>query len=240
LLSLWLLIFGFFRELFGEQHLSTTTLSPDHAQTGACPRHAQIPAARSLDDPLDLCYIHCEDMRDLYWRGVILAVIVLSAGLSVVSAEEGESVPDAVRRPSRADMARYPRDSVIGELGRGELPPEDLDYAAGVLRALMQGREQSLLFQTLNDGVAQELMSKLQTIQPRKYRIGGGKEVVDGAGSFLFRFIGRNGQIGGVMYFVRGEKGYMLDDILLEDIPQMLLEENGNTASRLFPYERFY
>jgi hypothetical protein len=161
-----------------------------------------------------------------------------SAGFSQES--DSISIPDAIRRPSRTDTPRYPRDSVIGDLGRGDLSQEDLDYASSVLRALLQGREQSPLFSTLNEGVAAELIGELQKIRANKFRIGGGKEIVDGAGSFLFRFIGRDRQIGGVMYFVRGEGGYSLDDIILEAIPQNLIDENSDPQSDIFPYERFY
>jgi hypothetical protein len=156
--------------------------------------------------------------------------------------QEGDSIsiPDAIRRPSRSDAPRYPRDSVIGDLGRGGLSQEDLDYASSVLRALLQGREQSPLFSTLNEGAAEELVGKVQKIRANKFRIGGGKEIVDGAGSFLFRFIGRDSQIGGVMYFVRGESGYTLDDIILETIPQNLIDGNSDPMSDIFPYERFY
>jgi hypothetical protein len=168
----------------------------------------------------------------------VFLVIGASAGFS----QEGDSVsiPDAVRRPSRTDMPRYPRDVVIGDLGRGDLSQEDIDYASSVLRALLQGREQSPLFSTLNEGAAEELVGTLQKIRAHKFRIGGGKEIVDGAGSFLFRFIGRDGQIGGAMYFVRGQSGYTLDDIILEVIPEYLLDGEDDPMSDTFPYERFY
>jgi hypothetical protein len=179
-------------------------------------------------------------MRKGYRAVLVLAVLL--TGVSAGFSQEGDSIsiPDAIKRPSRVDVPRYPRDSVIGDLGRGGLSQEDLDYATSVLRALLQGREQSPLFSTLNEGAAAELVGNVQKIRANKFRVGGGKEIVDGAGSFLFRFIGRDGQIGGAMYFVRGESGYTLDDIILEAIPQNLMDENSDPMSDLFPYERFY
>jgi hypothetical protein len=178
------------------------------------------------------------------WSGFKIGffLTVLVTGGSAGFSQEGGSVsiPDAIKRPSRIDAPRYPRDSVIGDLGRGELSQGDLDYASSVLRALLQGREQSPLFSTLNEGAAAELIGELRSIRANKFRIGGGKEIVDGAGSFLFRFIGRDGQIGGVMYFVQGESSYLLDDIILEAIPQNILNGNDDPMSNIFPYERFY
>jgi hypothetical protein len=179
-------------------------------------------------------------MRCIYKAGLLLAVLL--AGSHAGFSEESASitVPDAIRRPSRNETPRYPRDFVIGDLGRGELPQEDLNYASNVLRALMQGREQSSLLETLDKDTVRGYIEELQGIRVEKLRIGGGQEIVDGAGSFLFRFIGRNGQLGGVMYFVRGEGGYMLDDIVLEEIPRNLLDGEKDRTPDTFLYERFY
>jgi hypothetical protein len=176
-------------------------------------------------------------MKSGYKLGLVLVFLLAgNAGFS----QEGESVsiPEAVRRPMRVESPQYPRDFVIGELGRGDLSQEDLDYATNVLRALMQGRALSPLLQTLSEGMADELIRELQKIRANRFRIGGGKQIVDGAGSFLFRFIGRDGQTGGVMYFVREGNRYTLDDIVLESIPQNY--GTGERMSDLFPYERFY
>jgi hypothetical protein len=179
-------------------------------------------------------------MWSAYKIGLFFTVLVMGAVVGFSQESNPISIPDAIRRPSRTDTPRYPRDVIIGDLGRGSLSQEDMDYASSVLRALLQGREQSPLFSTLNEGAAEELIGELRKIRANKFRIGGGKEIVDGAGSFLFRFIGRDGQIGGAMYFVRGKSSYTLDDIILEAIPQDLLDGDKNPMSDIFPYERFY
>jgi hypothetical protein len=179
-------------------------------------------------------------MWNAYKSGLFLGLLMIGASAGFSQEGDSISIPDAIRRPSRTDTLRYPRDVVIGDLGRGELSQEDMDYASSVLRALLQGREQSPLFSTLNEGAAEELIGTLQKIRGHKFRIGGGKEIVDGAGSFLFRFIGRDGQIGGAMYFVREKSGYTLDDIILEVIPKDLLDGQHDPMSDTFPYERFY
>jgi hypothetical protein len=179
-------------------------------------------------------------MRKIRKAGLFLAVLL--AGADAGFSQEGDpvTIPDAIRRPSRTETPRYPHDFVIGELGRGELPQEDLNYASNVLRALLQGREQSSLLQTLDTALIQECIDELRGIRADKFRIGGGKKIVDGAGSFLFRFMGRDGQLGGVMYFVKGEGGYMLDDIVLEEIPRNLLDGDKDRTPDMFLYERFY
>jgi hypothetical protein len=179
-------------------------------------------------------------MKQVYKTGFLLAVLLVGGTAGFSQDDDSVTIPDAIRRPSRTETPRYPRDSVIGALGQGELPEEDLSYASNVLRALMQGRELSPLLQSLTEGMGRELIDKLQGIRAYKFRIGGGKIIVDGAGSFLFRFIGRNGQLGGAMYFVRDEGGYALDDIILEEIPPNVLEGEKDHLSDLFPYERFY
>ncbi|MDR1469658.1 MAG: hypothetical protein LBT00_10225 [Spirochaetaceae bacterium] len=179
-------------------------------------------------------------MRHTYKIGLFLVVLVMGGAAGFSQEGDSVSIPDAIRRPSRTDTPRYPRDVVIGDLGQGDLLQEDMNYASTVLRALLQGREQSPLFSTLNEGVAEDLIGTVQKIRAHKFRIGGGKEIVDGAGSFLFRFIGRDDQIGGAMYFVRGESGYALDDIILEAIPKALLDGERDPMSDTFPYERFY
>ncbi|MDR0637840.1 MAG: hypothetical protein LBG27_02880 [Spirochaetaceae bacterium] len=179
-------------------------------------------------------------MRNVYRIGLFLAVLVMGESAGFSQESDSISIPDAIKRPSRTNTPRYPHDMVIGDLGQGELSQADMDYASSVLRALLQGREQSPLFSTLNESAAEELVGEVRKIRANKFRIGGGKEIVDGAGSFLFRFIGRDGQVGGAMYFVRGESGYVLDDIILEAIPQDLLNGDKDPMSDIFPYERFY
>jgi hypothetical protein len=179
-------------------------------------------------------------MNHIYRRGVFLAAVLLSASLGFSQEGGSVSIPESIRRPSRADTSQRPYDMVIGELGRGELSAEHLRYGESVLRALLQGREQSPLFQTLNEGAAREIIENITQIRAQKFRIGGGKEVADGAYSFLFRFIGANGQAGGAIYFIRGETGFTLDDIVLDELPAYLFRDDTARLYHSFSYEQFY
>jgi hypothetical protein len=164
---------------------------------------------------------------------------VFTAGLSTAQEAVG-SVPEVLRRPQRVDAPRYPRDSVIGELGAGELTAEHLAFATGAVRALVQGRERAAVLAPLGESHAADLVTQVVNLKPEKWRIGGGKELPDGLFSFLFRIIGGEGQIGGELYFAAAEKGFRLDDIALEDIPAELLDDDANRAYKLSPYERFF
>ena len=73
-----------------------------------------------------------------------------------------------------------------------------------------------------------------------KFRVGGGKEAADGAFTFLFRILGSDGQIGGEVYFIQGENSFRLDDVVLDEIPNALLDDDKNRTYNLSPYERFY
>jgi hypothetical protein len=195
---------------------------------------------KEIVDFLSVWMYYVGTMQCVYRAGFFL-VVLLAGGYAGFSQDvDSLTIPDAVRRPSRTETPRYPSDSVIGDLGQGELSLDDFNFASNVLRALMQGREQSPLLAALNEGAGEEFIEKIQGIRAFKFRVGGGKEIVDGAGSFLFRFIGRDGHLGGAIYFVRGEDGYVLDDIILDKIPQNLLDENKDRTSNKFPYERFY
>jgi hypothetical protein len=183
-------------------------------------------------------YIWC--MQTVYKTGLLLAVLLIGGYAGFSQDSDSITIPDAVLRPSRTDTPRYPRDLVIGDLGQGSLSQDDFNYASNVLRALMQGREQSSFLRTLSEGAGGEFIAEIQAIRAYKFRIGSGKEIVDGAGSFLFRFIGRDGHLGGELYFVRVDGDYALDDIVLEEIPSNVIEGNQNHVSDLFQYERFY
>jgi hypothetical protein len=145
-----------------------------------------------------------------------------------------------LRRPQKTDAQRYPRDAVIGELGAGDLTREHLDFAREAVRALTQGRERAGVFGPLGERHTSELVAKVVALKPVKFRVGGGKEAADGAFTFLFRVIGSEGQIGGEVYFTQGETAFRLDDIVLDEIPDTLLDDDKNRTYNLSPYERFY
>ncbi|MDR3122857.1 MAG: hypothetical protein LBU16_03650 [Treponema sp.] len=152
------------------------------------------------------------------------------------------AIPEALRQPQRGDETpRYPRDAVIGELGRGLATEDAYRYARNLLQgALSLNRESALLVGT-SPSQLEELFAGLETLGPQQYRLGGGREEADGSTSFLFRFIGRDMSMAGELYIRFDDNAWRLDDIIVEEA--RTLSEGGlmNTYKFDFsPYERFF
>jgi hypothetical protein len=151
-------------------------------------------------------------------------------------------VPEALRQPRRGgENPRYPRDAVIGELGRGLASEDAYRYARNLLQgALTLNRESSLLAGS-SPSQLEELFAGLETLAPQQYRLGGGRDEADGSVSFLFRFIGRDMSMAGELYIRFDKNAWQLDDIIVEEAKA--LSEGGPMNAYKFdfsPYERFY
>jgi hypothetical protein len=175
------------------------------------------------------------------WFLVILACAY--PGIPVVPQEEerlyGDVIPDALKRPQRGESPRYPRDAVIGELGRGTASEEAYLAAQNIMQGILSGNRESGLLSGLDPAVLEELFTNLGPIEPRQYRLGGGREEPDGTTSFLFRFIGREQSIAGEMYLIPEEDVWRLEDIVVEEARS--ISESGDTYKFDFsPYERFF
>jgi hypothetical protein len=151
------------------------------------------------------------------------------------------TVPEALRRPQRGDEApRYPRDAVIGELGRGLADEAAYRYARNLLQGVLSGSRESALLAGTKASQLEELFTSLEPISPQQFRLGGGREEADGATSFLFRFIGRDMSVAGELYVSLTENKWQLEDILVEEA-RALSETGMNTYKFDFsPYERFF
>ena len=150
------------------------------------------------------------------------------------------TIPDALRRPQRgSETPRYPRDAVIGELGRGAAYEDAYRYARNLLQGVLSGSRESALLAGARQPPLDELFTGLEGLNPQQYRLGGGREEADGATSFLFRFIGRDMSLAGELYVRQEESKWQLEDILVEEA--QTLSERGNTYKFDFsPYERFF
>jgi hypothetical protein len=122
---------------------------------------------------------------------------------------EGEitrgTIPEVLLRPQRGEAPRYPLDTVIGALGRGEAPEEAYLFAREAAAALIAGNLQAPSLQAMNSRSLESFISAMNTISPRVYRWGSGREEPDGAVSFLVRFLGRERGIAGELYIRRQE-----------------------------------
>lgn len=129
------------------------------------------------------------------------------------------SIPEVLLRPQRGEAPRYPYDTVIGPLGQGEAPREGYLFARQVASALVAGNAAAPSLAAMNRASLESLLSVLNGISPRTYRIGGGREEADGAVSFVVRFVGREQGITGELY-IR----------LQEQAPAPAAEETDSTA----------
>jgi hypothetical protein len=152
------------------------------------------------------------------------------------------AIPEALRQPQRGDEnPRYPRDAVIGEMGRGLASEEAYRYARNLLQGALSLNRESALLAGAAPSQLEELFAALETLSPQQYRVGGGREEADGAVSFLFRFIGRELSLAGELYIRLDNNAWRLDDIIVEEAKA--LSEGGlmNTYKFDFsPYERFF
>jgi hypothetical protein len=150
------------------------------------------------------------------------------------------TIPEQIRRPQRGGEAPYyPRDVVIGELGKGEASDEAYRFAREVLSAFLYGNADAAALAGIGPLLLEETQNALGEISPVKFRIGGGREEEDGSVSFLFRFLGREQGIAGELYIRLLDEKWVFDDILTED--------PHDTTGRLeiypydfTPYERFF
>jgi hypothetical protein len=154
-------------------------------------------------------------------------------------------------------------------LGQGEAPLGAYQFAQELLSALVGDRTTAPVVQRSSSLIGESVFEELRSINPRTYRIGGGRYEPDGSVSFLVRFVGRTESIIAEL-FVRfeaprlaaaeeeDEEGaedeedappppparqeevrWLLDDLMLED--KIPLSDIRDTYRYDFsPYERFY
>ena len=161
------------------------------------------------------------------------------------------TIPNTLLRPERGEAPRYPKDLVIGELGRGEASEEAYRFAGDILSALIAGSSDAPALAGTAALITEDLVEIIRGIEPRSYRLGGGRTEADGNISFLLRFFGSEESITGEM-FIRleeqketvetneaGKEKWVLDDFILEE-KRMLQDIRDSYRYDFSPYERFF
>ncbi|MDR0567909.1 MAG: hypothetical protein LBG87_01710 [Spirochaetaceae bacterium] len=171
--------------------------------------------------------------------GFLLAVGVLTAGVCGAQDGGGETVPESILRPQFGEAVRYPQDTVIGELGAGDAPAEAFAFARNFLQGLLSQNREAQVFADTDPDFLDELFGHLKPIDPRRFRLGGGREEPDGSVSFLVRFIGRESWIAGELYLQPEENTWKLDDMVLEE-PRDAAKGGQTYRFDFSPYERFF
>ena len=164
------------------------------------------------------------------------------------------TIPEELLRPGRGESSRYPADTVIGELGQGRATAAAYLYANSVAAGLLSGQMGNSALASINPSLREKYLFALESISPRSYRLGGGREEADGAVSFMIRFIGREYGITGEMYLRNARQtggaetsqsgNWVFDELLLEEAKSREVEEQEAAQLRhrmdLLPYERFF
>jgi len=174
------------------------------------------------------------------------------------------SIPEELLRPGRGESPRYPVDTVIGEIGRGQVSDAAYAFAQSVGEGLIQGRMNHPSFAAINSVMLESYISALEPVNARICRLGSGREEPDGAVSFLIRFIGREEAVTGEL-FIRQEnrlpvqetaddeddaekpsadniqvRVWVFEELILEQARKL---EDGKEENRFqsdFPYERLF
>jgi hypothetical protein len=173
--------------------------------------------------------------------GKILEIcLFIGCMVPALAQEEARStLPDILKRPQRGEAPRYPRDAVIGELGRGGAREGAYTFARNLLRDLLRGERDSPFLADFDPETLEEFLSLFKDMGAEKYRIGGGREEPDGSTSFLVRFLGPEQGAAGELYLRIEEDQWRLDDLMLDELQDI----SGNSGARQFdfaPYERFF
>ena len=157
------------------------------------------------------------------------------------------SIPESLLRPARGESARYPIDTVIGELGRGQATEAAFLFANSVCEGLISGEMNTPSLATINSTERERYITTLNNISPEKYRIGGGRQEADGAFSFLVRFIGKDQGISGELYIRlstrpnRPAGTWVFEELLLDEARNREVEQQESVYRYDFnPYERFF
>ena len=123
-----------------------------------------------------------------------------------VFSQESNTIPEALRRPERGEAPRFPKDIAIGELGRGKAPEAAYQYAMDLMTILTAGnRDYSIPGDT--DVLTDSLLEGIKNLEPRGYRLGGGRIEPDGSVSFLVRILGSEDSISGELFLRSTDSG---------------------------------
>ena len=167
------------------------------------------------------------------------------------------SIPEDLLRPGRGESSHYPIDTVIGELGQGDVSDAAFSFANSVAAGFLSGETGHSGLATVNLSLREDFLLVLEHIEPRTVRLGGGREELDGAISFMIRFIGREMGITGELFIryvtryieeiiedevvTRTVGNWTFEDLILEDA-KTRDEEYRESLQRFdfSPYERFF
>jgi hypothetical protein len=174
----------------------------------------------------------------------------------IIHAQEGGfsrgSIPAELLRPVRGEAPRYPVDMVIGVLGQGNSSDDAYSFANSVARALLARNMNTPVFSGISSNFPDNYSALLAAVDPRGYRLGGGREQADGSVSYLVRFIGRNQAVTGELYIryitqapdnakdAANKNEWVFEELILEEAKSREEEKKSSHRYDFLPYERFF
>ena len=179
---------------------------------------------------------------------LFLILILITQGVAAQEAAGTQPVPEELRRPEPGEAPRYPKDLVIGELGQGDVSDGAYLFARNIISAVTEGRRDAQIFENSGNIIAESIFDEVEILNPKSYRLGGGRTEVDGCVSFLVRIIGPQESITGELFVrwaeadeaeVSGTGSWLLDDLILEE-KRVLADIRDSYRYDFSPYERFY
>jgi len=166
------------------------------------------------------------------------------------------SIPEELLRPKRGEAARFPVDTVIGELGQGSASSAAYSFAKSIAAGLLAASREHPGLAGVNAGLMEDYFTVLEEVDPRSYRLGGGREEPDGAVSYMIRLIGKEKGITGELFIryvtrrIQPENeedeaittgSWKFEDLILEEARSREEEQRDSFQRFDFsPYERFF
>ena len=154
----------------------------------------------------------------------------------ITAQDDWTMLPYALRRPQRGEALRYPSDTVIGDLGRGDVGDGAYRAAMRFLTALIEQDREASILAALDASVLDEILGALEPLATLKFRLGSGRNEEDGSVSFLVRLLGSEQWISGELYLRFDYETWLADDLILEQAKTFSADDIGYTS----PYERVF
>jgi len=161
---------------------------------------------------------------------ILVASLFLFFGLALFAqSNRGVSgtsaLPQELLRPQYGEDARFPKDYVIGELGRGDATEETYLLARKIVASLADGdgNVDQVVFPEQKRLAA---LTRLNALGVRSWRVGGGRSEGAGAYSFIVRFLGRERSITGELY-LQWEEPIVVNEVEMEPVESALTLDEG-------------
>jgi len=191
----------------------------------------------------DLVALSVSDCYNIYMslgQKILVISVFLFFGLALFAQNENRGVsgtsamPLELLRPRYGEEPRFPKDYVIGELGRGDATEETYQFARKIVASLVagNGRVDEVVFPEQKRLAA---LDRLGAIGVRSWRVGGGRSEGDGGYSFLVRFLGRERSITGELY-LQWQTPIVIEEVEAEPVQTALgLEETAAETENAEP-----